>query len=169
MFEMSVECSSAPLSLSSVHCSWWLLCDQAWVCPCHWPGYCHQSAILNWNTIGQWSKLPPPCVHNIQYSHFTPAQPAACNSGQSVHTGPWAARMYPHHGVPSPVSGNLQIEDCLSSVFITIIPPTLLYVGKQNWLYRSSSKIHSWLLFSFNWKIWLTLVLWWGNHNKWKF
>ena len=128
----------------------------------HWPGYWHQAA--HWNTIGQWSKLPPPVtIFSIHTSH---------------HSGLWAGiqanqctepKMYPHHRLPWPVSGNLQIEDCLSSVFITIIPPTLLNVGINKTDFIGTAKIHNWLLFSFNWKIWLTLVLWWGNHNKWKF
>ena len=129
------------------------------------PPVCNPKLKYYWSMI---KAAASECSQYSVFTVFTPAHPAACNSGQSVHTGPWAAQMYPHHGVPSPVSGNLHIEDCLSSVFITIIPPTLLYVGKQNWLYRHS-KIHDWLRCSFNWKIWLTLVLWWGNHNKWKF
>lgn len=118
-----------------------LLCDQPGV---HWPGYWHQAA--NWNTIGQWSKLPPPVtIFSIHTSH---------------HSGLWAGiqanqctepKMYPVSTSSIAMAGVWKSSNRRLFVFcfITIIPPTLLYVGKQNWLYLNS-KIYSEYLFPFH-------------------
>ena len=87
-----------------------------------------QTGILLVND--QSCRLPP-----SQYSVFTPHTPAwlvGCNSGQSVH---WKCLICFHIIDFIVLVWKSSAKWLLVFCFITIIPLTFLYVGKQNWLH----------------------------------